>query len=362
MRQALAALGLAIASAGAPAADATLGLPALKPPQAAQVALGRQLFFDRRLSANGTLSCAMCHVPEQGFTVNEARTSVGMNGVSLRRNAPTLLNVAFVGALFHDGRAASLEAQALQPLVHPDEMANESLAAVMIRIDALAEYRAPLRRAFGDARATRARVARALAAYQRTLVAGGSPFDRWFFGGEREVLSPLAQRGFEQFRALGCIGCHPVGERHALFSDGAFHNVGVRARSEALAAQPVDVVLIPGVVTQVTPETLRTIGVADAPDLGRAEVTGRAADRRAFRTPSLRNVALTAPYMHDGSLTTLDEVLDHYARGGWPADAQQDARIRPLAMDADTRRALIAFLESLTSPAAAGPLRAETWP
>lgn len=351
-----------MASAGAPAADATLGLPALNPPPAAQVALGRQLFFDRRLSANGTLSCAMCHVPEQGFTVNELRTSVGMNGVSLRRNAPTLLNVAFVGALFHDGRAATLEQQALQPLVHPDEMANENLAAVVRRMAGWPEYRAPLRRAFGDARATPARVAGALAAYQRTLLAGGSPFDRWRFGGEREAMSALAQRGFELFRALGCISCHPVDERHALFSDGVFHNTGVRARSEALAAEPVDVVLIPGLATKVTPETLLTVGGADAPDLGRAEVTGRAVDRRAFRTPSLRNVALTAPYMHDGSLATLDDVLDHYARGGWPADAQQDARIRPLALDADRRRALIAFLESLTSPAATGPLRAETWP
>jgi cytochrome c peroxidase len=206
------------------------------------------------------------------------------------------------------------------------------------------------------------RVARALAAYQRTLLAGGSPFDRWRFGGEREALSALAQRGFAQFRALGCTACHAVGEREALFSDGAFHNTGVRARSEALAAQPVDVVLIPGLATQVTPETLRTIGVADALDLGRAEATGRAADRRAYRTPSLRNVALTAPYMHDGSLATLDEVLDHYARGGWPADAQQDARVRPLAIDAETRRALLAFLESLTSPAATGALRSETWP
>lgn len=362
MKRAAAALLLAGAGAAAAAADATLGLPALESPPAAQVALGRQLFFDRRLSANGTLSCAMCHVPEQGFTANEVRTSVGMNGVSLRRNAPTLLNVAFVGALFHDGRAASLEVQALQPLVHPDEMANRNLAEVMRRLAGWPEYRAPLRRAFGDARPTPARVARALAAYQRTLLAGGSPFDRWRSGGERAAMTVLAQRGFEQFRALGCIVCHPVGERHALFSDGAFHNTGVRARSEALAAKPVDVVLIPGLAAKVTPETLRTVGVADAPDLGRMEVTGRAADRRAFRTPSLRNVALTAPYMHDGSLETLDDVLDHYARGGWPADAQQDALIQPLPIDATTRRALIAFLESLTSPAATGPLRAETWP
>lgn len=360
MRRLGAALLLAAACAGAPAADATLGLPALKAPAAAQVALGRKLFFDRRLSANGTLSCAMCHVPEQGFTVNEARTSVGMNGVSLRRNAPTLLNAAFVGALFHDGRAASLEAQALQPLVHPDEMANTSLAAVMARIAALPEYRAPLRRAFGDARATPPRVAAALAAYQRTLLAGGSSFDRWYYGGERAALDTIAQRGFALFRERGCIACHPVGETSALFSDGAFHNVGVRARSEALAALPVDVELIPGLATQVSPETLRIIGVADAPDLGREEVTGRAADRRAFRTPSLRNVELTAPYMHDGSFATLDEVLDHYVRGGWPADAAQDARIRPIVLSAEERTALLAFLRSLTSPAAAASSRPET--
>jgi cytochrome c peroxidase len=359
VRQAVAAL-LLVCACGAAAADASLGLPMPKAPPAAQEALGRMLFFDRRLSANGTLSCAMCHVPEQGFTVNEARTSVGMNGVSLRRNAPTLLNVAFVERLFHDGRAASLEAQALQPLVHPDEMANPSLAAVMARIDALGEYRVPMRRAFGSPHATPRRVAVALAAYQRTLVAGGSPFDRWHFGGERGAMSQRAQRGFVLFQERGCADCHRIGEREALFSDGGFHNIGVRARSEALAEQPVDVMLVPGLSTQVTPRTLRTIGVADAADLGREEVTGRAADRRAFRTPTLRNVALTAPYMHDGSLATLDEVLDHYVRGGWPADAAQDPRIRPVPLDAADREALLAFLEALTSPAAWPSSRPDT--
>lgn len=360
MRPALVVLVLAAAAAPAPAADVALGLPALQPPPAAQVALGRQLFFDRRLSANGTLSCAMCHVPEQGFTVNEARTSVGMNGVSLRRNAPTLLNVAFVERLFHDGRAASLEEQALQPLVHPDEMANASIAAVIARVNAMSDYRRPLRAAFGSGRATPMRLARALAAYQRTLIAAGSPFDRWFYGGDAAALDALAPRGFAIFRERGCADCHTVGARHALFSDGGFHNVGVRARSESLNAQPVDVLLAPGMATQVTPETLRIIGVADAPDRGRHEVTGRAADLRAYRTPSLRNVTLTAPYMHDGSLATLDEVLDHYVRGGWPADPAQDPRIRPIVLDAQERRALLAFLASLTSPAALPSSRMET--
>lgn len=352
MKRAVVALMLAASAAPLFAADATLGLPPLPSPPAAQAALGRQLFFDRRLSANGTLSCAMCHVPEQAFTVNETRTSVGMNGVSLRRNAPTLLNVGFAGRLFHDGRAASLEQQALQPLVHPDEMANTSVAAVVTRVNAMPDYRVPLRAAFGDARATPRRLARALAAYQRTLIAAGSPFDRWHYGGDPQALDALAQRGYALFRERGCADCHTIGTRHALFSDGGFHNIGIRARSESLGEQPVDVLLAPGVATQVTPETLRIIGVADTPDRGRHEVSGRASDLRAFRTPSLRNVALTAPYMHDGSLATLDEVLDHYVRGGWPADPAQDPRIRPIVLDAGQRLALLAFLGALTSPVA----------
>lgn len=339
--------------ATASASDASLGLPALRPPPAAQVALGRKLFFDRRLSINGTLSCGMCHVPAQAFTVNELRTSVGMEGVSLRRNAPTLLNVAHVQQLFVDGRAASLEAQALQPLVHPDEMANPNLAAVMARIDALRDYRPLLRAAFGTARATPTRVGTALAAYQRTLVAGDSAFDRWNFGRQADALGALEQRGFALFQQHGCVRCHLIGTNDAHFTDQTFHNVGVQARSVALRERSVDVMLAPGLATQVTPQTLRRIGVQDADDLGRFEVTRRAVDQRAFRTPSLRNVALTAPYMHDGSFDTLADVIDHYARGGTPDDPQQDPRIRALALDAADRRALVAFLESLTSSAAA---------
>jgi cytochrome c peroxidase len=131
---------------------APLGLPELPQPPVAQAALGEALFFDRRLSANGTLSCAMCHLPEQGFTANELRTSVGMEGVSLRRNAPTLLNAAFQRTLFHDGRAASLEAQALMPLLHADEMANASVAALVARVASLRGYGRLFTQAFGDSR------------------------------------------------------------------------------------------------------------------------------------------------------------------------------------------------------------------
>jgi cytochrome c peroxidase len=342
--------GATASSTASPTAiDASLGLPALRSPPATQVALGRKLFFDRRLSINGTLSCAMCHVPAQAFTVNELRTSVGMEGVSLRRNAPTLLNVAHVRHLFVDGRTASLEAQALKPLVHPDEMANPSLGAVMARIDSLRDYRPLLLAAFGAPRATPTRVGTALAAYQRTLIAGDSPFDRWYFGRQTDALGALEQRGFALFQQHGCVRCHAVGKDDALFTDGTFHNVGVQARSVALREQPVEVALVPGLAARLTPQTLRRIGV----DLGRFEVTRRAADQRAFRTPSLRNVALTAPYMHDGSLATLEEVIDYYAQGGTPGDPFQDARIAPIALETADRRALVAFLNALSSPAAA---------
>lgn len=349
----LGALLVSGAAAGAPASNSGLGLPAWRAPPPALVALGAQLFFDRRLSVNGTLSCAMCHVPAQAFTVNELRTSVGLEGVSLRRNAPTLLNIGFMRPLFVDGRAPNLEAQALQPLVHPDEMGNRDLAAVVARITALRDYRSPLRAAFGTPRATPQRLGAALAAYQRTLVAGGSRFDRWHFGGETDAMDALEQRGFALFRQHGCDRCHTIAADHALFTDRAFHNVGVQQRSDARNARAVEFELIPGLAARLTPLELRRIGVDDAPDLGRFEVTGRAADRGAFRTPSLRSVALTAPYMHDGSFATLEEVIDHYASGGSPADPLQDARIKPFTIDAADRRALVAFLHALSSPAAA---------
>lgn len=313
------------------------------------MALGRALFFERRLSVNGTLSCAMCHVPEQAFTVNELRTSVGMEGVSLRRNAPSVLNAAYWRRLFHDGRAGSLEEQAPMPLLHPDEMANPDIAAVLARMTRWPPYRELFRRAFGQPRPTASGLVAALAAYQRTLLAADSPFDRWRYGGQADALTALQQRGFELFVAQGCAGCHPLDAHDALFTDQDFHNTGVQARSEALRQGAAQVELIPGLHAVMSPDALRRVGVADVPDLGRQEVTGRAADARAFRTPSLRNVALTAPYMHDGSLATLDEVLDHYRAGGWPSDALQDPRIRPLPISRDERAAIVAFLHSLTS-------------
>lgn len=329
----------------------TLGLPVLAEPAAPLAELGRALFFERGLSRNGTLSCGMCHLPEQAFTANELRTSVGIEGVSLRRNAPSLFNVGFQQSLFHDGRAPSLEVQALMPLLDPDEMANRSLDEVVARAAAIPALRRRFALAFDDSRPTPERIALALAAYQRTLVAAGSAFDRWRYGGDEAALSMEAKRGFDVFVGQGCPACHSVGEREALFTDHRFHNTGTAWRTEERRRQDVEVELIPGVKARLTPGQLARIGVPDRPDLGRHEVSGAAGDLRAFRTPTLRNVARTGPYMHDGSLASLDQVVDHYVGGGSPADPAQDPRIRPLSLTTEDRQALLAFLGALTSPA-----------
>lgn len=318
-----------------------LGLPPLTTvPEPAAVALGRRLFHDRRLSANGTLSCAMCHVPEQAFTQNELATPVGMEGRSVRRNAPALYNVGYRHALFRDGRAASLEDQVAAPLLAANEMGNRSLDEAVARV--AADYEPAFLDAFGG-HPDPVTLARALASYQRALLSADSPWDRWYYGGAKGALEPPAQRGFQTFLENGCSGCHTLGEDHALFSDDAYHNTGVAHRRQAAARQPTRVQIAPGVFVPLkarfeTPELA---------DLGREEVTGRQEDRWRFRTPSLRNVALTGPYMHDGSLPTLESVVRFYAAGGSPHSGQ-DPRIRPLNLSGTEVADLVAFLESLT--------------
>jgi cytochrome c peroxidase len=206
-----------------------LGLPALAAaPAQAQVDLGRKLFMDRRLSSNNTMSCAMCHVPEQGFAANEIGTAIGVTGRSLRRNAPTLLNVAYVGQLFHDGRETTLERQAWGPLLNATEMGNSSAASVADKIRSMPDYRGKFEAAFGGQGPGEATIGAALAGYQRTLVSGNSRFDRWRYGHDPHALGEAEQAGFAVFAGKGrCIACHTVGEKAALFADGQFHNTGV---------------------------------------------------------------------------------------------------------------------------------------
>ena len=325
--------------------DAAFGLPPRPTPlvaTTAQIELGRQLFFDRRLSFNGTMSCAMCHVPEQGLTSHASKTAVGIEGRSLRRNAPSLWNVAWQGTLFHDGRERSLVAQAWLPLLHADEMANPSVGAVLDRLHALPDYAGSFERAFGGL--SMDSVGRALAAFQGTLVAANSRFDRWFYGGEKDALTALEQRGFALFTGRArCAACHTVGERGALFADGRFHVTGAGAGP---GPQRFVVPLAPGVETVIDEADLAAFAQPNAPDLGRFEITLEPAERHAFRTSSLRNVSRTAPYMHDGSLATLADVIAFYERGGGTLGGRS-ALLAPLNLDEADRAALLAFLATL---------------
>jgi cytochrome c peroxidase len=337
--------------AAEPSNGAGLGLPApdrqAGPLHAQRVALGRKLFMDRRLSRNDTMSCGMCHVPEQGFAAVEMAKAVGIEGRTLRRNAPTVLNVAFNRSLFHDGREARLELQVWSPLLAADEMGNGTRDAVVARIAALADYAGLFERAFPQGGLAAETVAAALADYQRTLVSGGSRFDRWFYGGEGDALTAEERRGFALFAGEAhCVSCHTFGRYHALFTDHGFHNTGI-GWAQATRRGEVAVPLAPGVETRVSLKELSELFGDEPVDQGRFEVTRYNGDRFAYRTPSLRNVELTPPYMHDGSLPTLEAVVDFYERGGID-NPGKDPLVYALQLDAADKRALVAFLRTLT--------------
>jgi cytochrome c peroxidase len=302
---------------------------------AAKVALGRRLFFETRLSSSGRYSCSSCHRPEIAFTDGRAHAQ-GATGERVRRGAMSLTNVAYNPAFtWSSDKVRSLESQMRQPLFneHPVEMGlKKGGAAAMSALSADANYRARFAAAFpGDAEPlTMEHTIQAIAAFERTLISGRSPFDRYVFDDDRTALSASAQRGMALFYSTrgGCAQCHSginfsgaiVYEGHthaqALFANNGLYDVNGR-------------------------------GAYPSSDRGLVEVTHRAADMGKFKVPTLRNVALTAPYMHDGSLLNLDAVLDHYVRGGHKS-ALQDRRVRPIALSSTERADLLEFLASLT--------------
>jgi cytochrome c peroxidase len=329
---------------------APVPVPDDNPLTVAKIHLGRKLFFDRRLSQNNTMSCAMCHVPEQGFTVNELAQAVGIEGRSLRRNAPTLLNVAYMHSQFHDGRETSLETQVISPFLAHNEMANPSMGHLVEKIRCLDDYTDLFVQAFGRGPGVET-LGQALASYERTLLAANAPFDRWYYGTQQDALSPQAQAGFRLFVGKArCVSCHTITQQSALFTDQAFHNTGLgwyNTMGRAQHPTPTRVQLAPGVFTEVAPEIIASVSEPPPTDLGRYEVTFVPADRWRYKTPTLRNVALTAPYMHDGSLLSLAEVVRFYNHGGHPHPFL-DPLIHPLQLTDAEIAALVAFLESLT--------------
>ncbi len=325
-----------------------LPVPAENPLTRQKIALGRKLFYDRRLSANNTFSCAMCHIPEQGFSNNEMRTAVGVEGRSVRRNAPGLYNVGFAELLFHDGRESLLEYQVWGPLLAHNEMANPSISFLVDKIRQGADYNGLFEQAFNQS-VNMQNIGQALASYQRTLNSADSAFDRWFFAKQPEAISEQAKRGYALFAGkAACSSCHSIGEQSALFTDQKRHNTGV-GYLESMRNTPEKhrLQISPGVFVDVDNNQFKSVTAGADNDLGYYEISQKPVDRWAYKTPGLRNIALTAPYMHNGSIPTLQDVLKFYNQGG-VANDNLAVEIKPLGLTDTEIAEIVAFLNSLT--------------
>lgn len=330
-----------------------LGLPALPRNIIEQVdrnkiELGRKLFFDRRLSHNKTMSCAMCHIPEQGFSSNEVSRPIGFEGRAIKRNAPTILNIAFAKRLFWDARENQLAQQAWSPLLAVNEMNNVSIGAVIEVINDDPEYRSLFDKAFHQA-PNMLNIGQAIAQYERSLIAANSRFDQWLYGNIGDALSKQEIAGYRLFIGkAGCSSCHTINRSDALFTDQNLHNTGLGySNSMTKISDTVTVQLAPGVTTQMKQSVIQSVGGIKENDLGRYEVTSKPSDRWKFKTPSLRNVELTAPYMHDGSFKSLDDVVAFYSDGGVEHQLLSPL-IRRLNLSKLEQGQIVGFLKTLT--------------
>jgi cytochrome c peroxidase len=308
-------------------------VPADNPLTAEKVALGRALYFDKRLSADGTVSCATCHDPATAFADQNA-LAVGVAGRKGVRNAPTVLNAMFGPELFWDGRARSLEEQAVEPLLGPSEMGMQTRGALLARVSAIPEYRRQFAQVFGARGLTVEAAAKAIAAFERTQLSGNSPFDR-FMAGDEGAVTDAQKRGWELFRGKAhCVECHTFEASSPFFTDFRFHNTGVATKNGDFG----------GLVRRANAGERSP----DTAELGRFLFTGRPEDVGAFKTPTLRDVELTTPYMHDGSEKTLLDVVRFYNRGG-ERNPALDNRIRPLQLTDAEMNDLVEFMRALTS-------------
>lgn len=343
-------------------AQAPLGLPDVpipenNPQSAEKIALGEKLFEDVRFSSTGDVSCATCHDKTKAFTDGPLVTSEGIRKLTGTRNAPTVVNSAYYESLFWDGRSPSLEDQALHPFVNPVEMGLADHEPILSTIRDDREYVRAFRDVF-DVRAndiTIDHVTMAIAAFERTQVSGDSPWDRWYFAGEEDAITESARRGFDVFLRDGrCVSCHMIEQDFATFTDNRFHNIGVginamQDRVPELAQaflrakqQGVDV-------------DVAVLTDKDTSDLGRFAVDEQLDSMGAFKTSTLRNIAVTGPFMHDGSIATLREVVEHYNNGGATTPEERinpflSGGIRPLDLTEQQIDDLVAFMEALTSP------------
>ncbi len=335
--------------------EAPLGLPPVpvpadNPVTPEKAALGERLFMDKRFSADGTVSCATCHDPSKAFA-DGLTVAKGIKGQQGTRNSPTVVNAAYYTSQFWDGRAATLEEQAKAPFVNPVEHGLKDHGPILDVIRKDPAYTEAFKRVFGvkPKEISIDHVVKAIATFERTLVSGDSPFDRYMYSGDKNAMSEAAVRGLELFRTKArCQDCHTIGQTSATFSDNKFHNLGVGFTliegslfdivEKARAAKAAGTKLDESVLKK-----------RELSELGRFVVTLELEDIGRFKTPTLRNVAVTAPYMHDGSVATLEEVVELYNRGG-EENPMLDSGIRPLNLTEQEKADLVEFMKALTSP------------
>jgi cytochrome c peroxidase len=346
----------------APGSSPPLGLPpapevADNPQTPEKIALGERLFKDKRFSTTGDIACETCHKIDKAFTDSPLKTSEGINKMTGTRNAPTVINALYFDKQFWDGRSPSLEDQALHPFINPVEMGLTDHQPILDIARSDPEYVQAFQTVFGKTgdEITMSEVTKAIAAFERTVIAGNSPFDRWRYGGEVTALNAAQKRGFDVFVNEGrCVSCHRIEQTQALFTDNRFHNIGVGINNiqEDAPALATEFLRAEATLSEVD---VKVLGDKKTSELGRFAVTRNFDDLGSFKTPALRNVAVTAPYMHDGSIAALRDAVVHYNNGGVtkegdPVNDFLSGGIRPLNLTDDQIDDLVSFMETLTSP------------
>lgn len=334
---------------GLPIAATHARIPRDNPQSPEKIALGEKLFFDARLSVDGSVSCSTCHDPARAFTDGRP-ASVGVKGRVGQRNAPTILNALYNKTQFWDGRAKTLEEQAGFPIVNPSEMGQPNMEVAVKGISSIPEYREAFQKVFGRP-PNGEDLVRAIASYERTLYSFDSPFDH-YIAGDQNAINASAKRGWEIFNTRGrCYKCHALTDTKrdpTYFTDNDFHNIGVliiRHNVTQLACQAQQLINS-GNKIAVDQAAIQS----EMSALGRFLITKKDPDIASFKTPNLRNVLMTAPYFHDGSHATLWDVMDHYNKGAGLHDPYLDSDIRPLALSETDIDDVIALMASLTSP------------
>ncbi len=322
-------------------------IPVDNPMTPQKIELGRELFFDKRLSDDRTVSCATCHDPATALTTADP-VSIGIRSQKTARNAPTVFNSMFNEVQFWDGRAASLEEQSKGPLTNALEMGMKDHDAVVARVKSIPEYAPKFAAVFGNDGITIDTVAKAIAAFERTQLSGNAPFDR-FMAGNAAAISESAKRGWELFNGKArCISCHAWNPSSPFFTDFKFHNVGVAAKDRnfsALAREALQMLRS----NRNLEATLDALALREGTsELGRFLITRQPRDIGAFKTPTLRDIELTGPYFHNGSEKTLLDAVNFYDKGGEP-NPNLDGGIRKLSLTDAEKADLVEFLKTLTS-------------